>query len=264
VSRQYRESARRKLRERFEDLRVRHGELVKLERKETGRVNALALKAWSGSRSGSDVRNGHGHAKSVGAGLTIGWDLEGKVQALDTILSGVWKLGEPGGKYARCVKRFERWVASVSELLQERERGEAGLDKDGNVIFVADLDVEWKDECALLGRKLEGWKDLLRHLGDIGSQPGSREGELGGRGREPVTGIAAAANVLERSTLSTVLRSVRELVNGMLAEVQAMERIQRAVVAREEEWIREVIDDGNGEEEDGTNPVPGAVWRTFC
>lgn len=208
------------------------------------------------------MSNGPDRAKSVVAGLNIGWDLEGRVQALDTILSGVWKLGEAGGKYVRCVKRFERWVASVSQLLQERERGEAGLDKDGNVIFVADLDAEWKDECALIGRKLEGWRDLLRHLGGLESQLGNKEDEVSGRGHEPAKGMAAA-NVLERSTISTVLRGVRELVYGMLAEVQAMERIQRAVVAREEEWIRAVIDEGDDEDEDGAKSVPGAVWRTF-
>jgi hypothetical protein len=161
------------------------------------------------------------------------------VQVLDGVVSGGWKMGEPTGKYMRLVKRFERWANGVYDLLGKRERGD-GAGGCEEVNFVQDLDREWKDEATVLGRKLEGWREQLRDLGWV--------------------------NGLEKSTLGVVLRGMGELVNGMLAEVQTMERIRIEVLRREEEWIKKQIandsDEDSASAQAGTS-VPGAIWRRY-
>lgn len=197
---------------------------MELEAKEQERANVLALKAWE---------QGGGGGGGGGGGIG-GWGLDEKVQVLDQVLSGVWNLGEAGGKYAKVVKRFERWVSRAWELLEERRKGKGGraFERSGEVEFVEELGGEWKDECGLLTRKLEAWRDQLKGLGEA-------EG---------------------KSSIGVVVRGVGDLVRGMLVELRTMARIEKEVLAREEAWIREAMDESSSDE--GTSTVTaGAVWR---
>lgn len=188
----------------------RHDELVKLEVEAAGRINAAALKEW----------------QDMG---TPGWGLEERIQLLDEVLNEAWNLGEPGGKYARLVRRFEKWVIRCEAILRDRE-DEKMLDEDEEIVFIEELDMGWKDECLVLNRKLEGWRDALEDLGRL----------------EQV------------STMASVVGGVRALVDGMLLELETMAQIESDAVALEQEWIKSV----NGSlEDDGDTPVAGAVWR---
>jgi hypothetical protein len=46
-------------------------------------------------------------------------------------------------------------------------------------------------------------------------------------------------------------------------EVRAMERVERAVMAAEEEWVREAIEAGDGDDDEGSGHGDGgvAIWR---
>jgi hypothetical protein len=197
--------------------------LVELEGVEQDRRNVRALKAWADNAA-------------------PGWGLEEKVQILDQVLGAVWKLGEPGGRYARLLKRFERWLDGVGGILEARKRTGGGFAdgaREDEAMFIEELDPEWKAELQSLSRKLEQWRNQLRELGELPSQ-------------------------VQESSLALVVRGVRELVQGMGDEVRAMERVERSVVASEEVWIREAIEgdeDGEGDGDGQGGRVAGAVWR---
>lgn len=210
VGKQWRASAKRKLNERFESVGDRNEALVCLEIAELGKINAFAFQKWQG------------------VGMP-GWDLEEKVQILDDAMSGVWNLGESGGKYARVVRRFERWLGKYQDALQSRARDHE--DADGEILFLEELDASWKDDCLLLARKLEGWQ---RHLRDLGS-PGSG------------------------SSLGTVVEGCRRLVSGMLAELAVMAQIEREAMNKEVEWIKSMNDETMDNNKDA--PTAGAIWR---
>jgi hypothetical protein len=187
-----------------------------------------------------------------------GWGLEEKIQVLDQVLSAAWKLSEPGGRYARLVKRFERWLEGVSAILEAR-RASGGLlncsSIDGDAarenMFIVPLDPEWKTELQFISRKLEQWRNQLRSLGEQSSL-----GEMS----------SSAPSQVQESSLALVVRGARDLVHGMGDEVRAMEGLERSVVAREECWIREAIEDGDEDDDDdgdgNDDGVAGAVWRT--
>jgi hypothetical protein len=174
-----------------------------------GKINAVALKEW----------------EEAG---TPGWGLEERVQVLDEVLSGVWNLGEAGGKHARIVRKFEKWVIRCEEILRDREQDKM-LDEEEEIVFIEELPAAWKDECLVLGRKLEGWRDALRDLGTLEQE----------------------------STLKSVVDGAGALVNGMIMELEMMARIEADAVGLEQEWIKSV----NGSLEDDDTPAAGAVWR---
>jgi hypothetical protein len=65
------------------------------------------------------------------------------------------------------------------------------------------------------------------------------------------------------STLAIVLGACRSLVRGMLAELDVMEKLERDLVAQENEWVRRMnTDDGGGRDENDI-PRTGAIWRAF-
>lgn len=143
------------------------------------------------------------------------------------MISGVWNLGESGGKYARIVRRFEKWLSRYQDILEARSRDAEVED----IIFLEELDSSWKDDCLVLGRKLESWRDHLKHLGSP----------------DP------------RSSLGNVVEGCRSLIRGMLMELSIMSQIERDAMGMELEWIRSMNDDIMDDED---IPVAGAVWRT--
>lgn len=210
VQQDWKGSARRKLEAKFQTVVQRNANLVETEVGEVGKLNAAALRDWS--RIG---------LPSLG--------LEERIQALDEVLTGVWNMGASGGKYSKVIRRFEKWLSRCQEILDERERGEE-YDTD-EPVFIEGMDKAWKDDCLVLGRKLEMWRDKLNYLG----------------------------LPEEDSSLASILRGCRSLVHGMLLELSVMARIEGDAVTMELAWIKR-MNDTTGDEEN--MPAVGAVWRT--
>ncbi|KAG4440214.1 hypothetical protein IFR05_004293 [Cadophora sp. M221] len=211
VEKEWKASAKRKLGARFHSIVDKNEELVQLEVEETGKINALALKKW----------------QDMG---TPGSGLDEKIQVLDEVVTGVWNLGESGGKYSRVVRKFERWFRRCQDILEMRANDE-GLEGD-EVVFLEDMDRGWKDDCLGLGRKLVAWRDQLRDLGT----PDERG-----------------------SSLSVVVNGTRDLVRGMLAELGAMAQIERDAMRMEVDWIKSM---NNDVLDDNTDTPAGAIWRS--
>jgi hypothetical protein len=131
------------------------------------------------------------------------------------------------------VRRFESWAEGVRGVV--RRRGRVGED----IVFVADLDKGWKEDCEGLVRKLGECKGVL--------------GRIGMRNVEEGEGS---------SSLARILGGLGALVDGMLAELELMLDIEREAVWAENEWVRAVNREGDGGAEDDT-PGHGAMWRVF-
>jgi hypothetical protein len=137
-------------------------------------------------------------------------------------------MSESGGRYSRVIRRFERWLSRCQDIMEAREHDD-GLEDD-EVVFLEELDEQWKDDCLVIGRKLETWRDNLRDLGS------------------PDSG----------SSLGIVVDACRSLVGGMLMELNVMAKIEEDAMAMELEWIKSM----NDEDEDGDTPIAGAIWRS--
>lgn len=184
--------------------------------------NVAVLKAWGGD----------GGAEG----------LEDKIQALDGVMSGLWSLGEPGGRYARAVTKFEKWVDQMTAAVEARRRagGLGALMESGEVAFVGELDHAWRDEVSSLARKLDGWRRQLGQLED-----GLPDEEVGEEERA--------------SSLARILAGCRSQVCDMLAELDMIEQIERDAIAQEAAWIKRM----SREDEADDAPSAGAIWRAF-
>ncbi|ATY65410.1 hypothetical protein A9K55_002019 [Cordyceps militaris] len=224
----WRASAQATLGARFRGVRDNHRALVDREAAAIEADNLAALHRWAG----------------------VGATLDEKVRALDAAVSGVWGMSEPGGKYARAVRKFERWVERVMDLEEARENGTLGCllatsggrgSTGGSVedaLFVPELDPAWADDCAAMARKLENWQEQLDSTGS--------ENDLGPQDRA--------------TSLGRMLEGTRRLLVDMLAELAAMEEIRQAAVVREENWI-EAMNRDEEEDKGDVRPRAGAVWR---
>lgn len=213
VEAQWHASAKEKLGAKFEKLSVSSREVSGLENAGVEAENAKALRNWAS-----------------------GDQLESNIQALDTVMNGVWMLSEPGGKYAKLVRRFERWMERVWDIEEARntkDGGQALLARGQDSLFIEELGQLWRDECAAVTRKLEGWR---KQLEEVGEYPADGNG---------------------KSSLERMLEGSRALVFDMLVELEAMEDIETAAVAREEAWIDEMNRDGDNDE----GQRAGAIWR---
>jgi hypothetical protein len=211
VEKEWRASAKRKLGSRFQSVVDRNEALIDLEVEEMGKINAAALQKWRDSGA-------------------PGWGLEEKIQVLDEVVGGVWNLGEAGGKHARLVRKFERWLGKCQDVLEARVQGDGIEDEDP--VFLEPLDAGWKDDCLVLGRKLETWRDQLRDLGT------------------PDSG----------SSLAAVVDGCRRLVRGMLMELSVMAQVERDAMNMELEWIKSMNNDVSDDDQD--TPTAGAIWRS--
>lgn len=189
----------------------RNDALVGLEVKETAKINAAALRKW----------------QDVG---TPGWGLEEKIQVLDEVLTGIWNMGASGGKYAKVVRKFERWLSRCRDVLEARER-EDQIDDGDEMLFLDELDAAWEDDCNILERKLGTWRAQLNDLGS------------------PENG----------SSLATIIHGCRNLIRGMLTELSVMGQIERDAMNMEADWIKMMNDDVSDDE---NIPTVGAVWRS--
>ncbi|KAH7267065.1 uncharacterized protein BKA55DRAFT_554241 [Fusarium redolens] len=210
----WRASARRKLGERFSELASASNQIDDQEKAEVERENILALRKWA-----------------------VGGGLEERIQILDAAIAGLWALEEPGGRYARVVRRFERWVDRMCEI-EEARRGGGALLQENDTLFIGELDSAWKDECAGLVRRLDTIKRQLDQLGDFANDDQDGESK-------------------DQSSLQHMVEGSRELVQGMLTELAVMDDIEGDALAREDEWIERM----NRDDEMEDTPRAGAVWR---
>lgn len=212
-------SAKQRLGQRFTELARRDEEVSREEAEVEEARNLAALMAWGGSKG-----------------------LDGKVQVLDTVLSGVWSLGEPNGRYTRVVRKFEKWADQTRRAVEARKLagGLGALMDDDEVGFVTELDPAWKDEVSSMARKLDSWR---RQLGQLES--GVSEDDQG--------------EELKMSSLARLLSGCRSQVHGMLAELDLMEQIERDALAQETAWIRRM----NRDDDESDTPRAGAIWRAF-
>lgn len=212
--------------------------------------------------------------------------LEGRIQMLDEVLCGVWSLGEPGGRYTRVVKRFEKWMGRAKEVSEARRlfdrirRGEGDREKVTAQLLgnegLADLlllmtgesqagktkrqgqvllDAEWKEECAMLTRRLSEWRRILDGLTMIPTTEQQQDDTAAGE---------------SSSSLARILKACSSLVDDILAELKLMEQTERDAVMTENAWVRAVNRD---QDEYGESLLPyreasnstraGAIWRAF-
>lgn len=157
--------------------------------------------------------------------------LDEKLQILDQVLSGVWDLSEPGGRYARVADEFEKWAERVADIVAARQSGDldsllrlGGQGPESDVLMlVSELDNHWRDECAGLLRKLVEWRRALQRLG-------SDDADV----------VARLDPEAPRPSLLRMLEGARALVSDMLAELAVMQQMEREATRTEDEWIEKM------------------------
>ncbi|EAA27972.2 hypothetical protein NCU00084 [Neurospora crassa OR74A] len=268
VKEEWEEDARGKLQEMWERVRAEERTVGEMEGKEgeEGVVEGLLAMA--------------------GFGGTLD---QTKLQALDEVISGVWAMSDLSspssssgvtiGKYTRVVRAFEVWAGRAGRILEERRRSAADnedgrdgalmLDANGEVEMIGGMDLEWKNECVALGRRLEKWRRMLGELGGVSSKANYGSSF---RSSRPIKGVEAIEREADKgeegeddeSPLVRTLSRFGSLVDNMLAELQIMAQIEREAVAEEIEWVRRlnrVDDEKEGEEIMGKRAT--AIWRVI-
>lgn len=183
---------------------------------------------------------------ALAAWAVDGEDLEDKIQALDGVLSDLWSLGESGGRYARVVRKFEKWFDGMVAAVEARRRaGGVGALTEGNeVAFISEQDPAWKEEASLLARKLDGWRRQLAKL-QINNNVADNHSNVGEKGS---------------SSLARILAGCWAQTHDMLAELDLMEQIERDAISQEAAWIKRMNRD---DDEADDTPRAGAIWRAF-
>jgi transposase len=112
----------------------------------------------------------------------------------------------PDGRYTSLIADFQQWSAWVEEMWSSREEG-AGENMD--LDSAESLGDAWKAENAALTRRLTAYSRELDRL------------------TPPTHG----------SSIASIVATCKELLGGMLDELQIMQRIEAGVVATEKDWI---------------------------
>lgn len=155
-----------------------------------------------------------------------GWGLAERVQVLDEVLTAVWRYSEPGSRYLRSVRKFEKWLDVVEESLIARQQvSMVGIE-------LPILDGTWETECENMERKLSAWRTSMRDLGEVHG----------------------------KSAVAATVNGCRSLVRGMHEQVCGMLRIEQQVVRQDREWTARMCD-ADSEGEDDRSLVTGGVWR---
>lgn len=198
------------------------------------------------ARAGAEAEEARSLAAMYGA-WGGGRGLGDNILVLDGVVSGVWGLGEPGGRYARVVRGFERWVGRMVEAVEARRvaGGLGALVDNDRVAFAGELDPAWKDEVASVTRKLELWRSQLGQLG-VGLPGGGEAGE--------------EEEEQQQSSLARILLGFRDQVDDMLAELDVMQQIERDAIVQETAWVRRMNQDDVDEND---TPRAGALWRVL-
>jgi hypothetical protein len=226
---QWRENAKQKLMGRFEELKLEAEGVDRQEKEVMEVVNARAFKDW----------------EETGSSL----NLEEKVELLDSIASGVWSVSDASGKFAKVIRRFECWLAQVEEALDARRQFEEkqASKSHAELLYIEELDQNWKNDCAGITRKLQYWESQLQELS---------KGQLGHKTATPAE--------VPASGLARMLHGFRQLVESMLGELKMMESLEREALEQQSQWIQRMI--GTDEDEEERHDTPGesigAAWRT--
>jgi hypothetical protein len=194
ISLAWQQSAETCLRKRFEDVAQKHRKVAVLERKTQAQLNLRALEEL---------------AREDGAEQGLGE----RIQALGSVIPEVVNVTSAGGKYARLVRGFERWIEWIEQIWKARDHDGKALNSRGELEFVEGLGDGWRNETAILSRKLGLW---LQDLDGVGCGP------VG-------------------SSLALVVAHCKCLTEGMLQEVEMMRGIEREIVARESRWVSEKV-----------------------
>lgn len=223
VEARWRGSARERLGRRFAALGSASAEVAARERAGAERANVAALRGWPA------------------AGCEDG------VQALDAVASGLWTLSEPGGRYARLARRFERWLGQVHDVEEARREGAyldglLGRDDGGDGgdglgrpgLFVSDLETPWREDLPAVARRLDAWSARLAELGD------------------PPAGADQASSV------ARIVAGSRAMIDAMRAELGLMEDVEAEALAREARWMEDMSRDDEAEPSKAE-----AVWRAL-
>ncbi|KAH6610377.1 hypothetical protein Trco_000397 [Trichoderma cornu-damae] len=221
VDAEWRASAKQKLGDRFAKLSEESREVAERECAGQEKRNVLTLRRWgSGGR------------------------LDEKIQSLESVITNVWSLSDPGGQYDRVVRDFEKWIDGVSEMEEARRKGVTLVRGDDN-LFIEDLDAQWKEEREHLIHRLDGWRQQLGDIDDLSrddfyAEPPDEDG---------------------KSSLEKMLDGSRALIGDMLAELRIMEAIEQEALVREDEWIgRMNRSDGDGDDDCQVSGSGGA-WK---
>ncbi|RDA92785.1 hypothetical protein CP533_0794 [Ophiocordyceps camponoti-saundersi (nom. inval.)] len=182
--------------------------------------------------------------------------LEEWLQILGHVLDGLWTLtGSSGGRFRRMERDFDRWADGLRRIEAARRADDGDSDYALVGFLDEELDASWKDDCAVLTNRLLAWQDQLSLLTDIESLTDDDNDDA-----RPTSG-------LER-----MLMGARSLLRCMLAELRAMDDIEREARMREVEWVsrmNEANDDDDDDETDADadddDDTPGgvAVWRVL-
>ncbi|KAI1743944.1 hypothetical protein F4680DRAFT_407996 [Xylaria scruposa] len=279
VSASWHASARSKLGARFRELAAADQELRAVERESAEARGLRDLIRWA--NASPEKENGGTDGDRRGRERER-LPLDEKIQHLDQVLNGVWALGEPGGRYQRAVRAFEDWALRVAEIRAAQQGGDIdgllarsgggggfgigdGGEEEELGVFVSDLDAStWKRDHAGLVRILEGWRRTLAQLGYVESD--EPESLKKGRKKETAGGDTEAKGDKPLSGLARTLCGCRSLVRDMLAELKAMELIERDALAAEEVWMEQMEERLRAEEKEGsrrrrTEDVP--PWKSL-
>ncbi|UKZ54893.1 hypothetical protein TrVGV298_008707 [Trichoderma virens] len=218
VDAEWRASAKQKLGSRFQKLSEESREVAEQESAALEKRNVLALRRWgSGGR------------------------LDEKIQSLESIITNVWSLSDPGGRYARVVRHFENWIDGVSEMEDARRRGVVQVQGDDRV-FIEDLDARWKEEREDLIKHLDEWRQQLSDIDDLCrdefyTEPPEED---------------------EKSSLEKMLDGSRSLIDDMLAELRIMEEVEHEALVREDQWIERM---NRSDDDDLRVSRVGGAWN---
>lgn len=224
------------------------------------RFDALAEADKGISKDEAALEEAHNIA-ALAAWAPDGEGLDDRIQALDGILSGLWSLGESGGRYARVVRKFEKWFDAMRVSVEARRRagGVGALTESNEVAFIKELEPAWKEEVSQLTRKLDGWcRQLAKLQIDVESSglSDNYHEEKGGGGDDEDGGGSSSSS----SSLARILAGCRAQTHDMLAELDLMEQIERDAISQEAAWIKRMNRD---DDEADDTPRAGAIWRAF-
>lgn len=252
VHAQWQASAEEKLGRRFRDLCHASARVAEREASVLEGENMLALRQWA-RKGGKD--------KDTDTNM----NMEDKIQVLDEVVTNLWILSDPaGGRYAKLVRRFERFLDRVCDaeaarkhfFEKQKEKQKQKVETDPaltptgeslDTLFVDELDASWKDEVATLTHRLETWKAQFSSVDDLPAR------------KTPCTDGDAEGG--SASALEGMLAGLGRLLEGMLRELYAMGEMERLALGREEVWI-ERMNREDGEGVKGKEGV-GAVWRVL-
>ncbi|KAF2184745.1 hypothetical protein K469DRAFT_666088 [Zopfia rhizophila CBS 207.26] len=131
------------------------------------------------------------------------------IQLLSAPLHELPSMVDPGGRFSRLVDDFDHWITWVEEIWSVREQNPRSA--GGDLRSAEGMGGSWKAENAALTRKLTAFSCNLDRL------------------TRPAPG----------SSIACIVSTCKDLLEGMLDELQTMQTIEMGVVARGKEWVED-------------------------